>query len=166
MQGGEHVVEPGEGHPLVLDAAAQHHVLKRLAGVERGGVGEVALLPVQVAGEQGRVALAVPFDLGDQRGRVVEGGGADLDRELVPDGLRLDRFAQPAGERGPSGAGRRVDLLVRSAVLGDLLGGDPAVGLHPPQHPVDLLVGGGPEAADGAVEAPGQLVAGARLLQQ
>ena len=42
----------------------------------------------------------------------------------------------------------------------------PAVVLHRPQRPVDLLMRGAPEVADGAVEPAGELVARAGLLAQ
>ena len=45
-------------------------------------------------------------------------------------------------------------------------GRHPAVALHPPQHLVDLLVGGPPEEPDRPVEAPGQLDAGRGSLAQ
>ena len=35
VEGGEDVVEPGDRHALVRDAAAQHDVLEFLTGVER-----------------------------------------------------------------------------------------------------------------------------------
>jgi len=44
-------------------------------------------------------------------------------------------------------------------VLLDSRGADPAVVLHAPEDPVDLLVRGAPEEADRAVEAMGELEA-------
>ncbi len=169
MEGGEYVVEPGERHALVGDAAAQHDVLEFLPGVGRGGglgAGEVPQLPCEVVREPVAVRLVVPLDLADQRGRVVEGRTADLHGEVVADALGFDRLVQPLGERGAAGGGDGVLLLVRPALLRHVADVEQPVALHALEDAVDLLVGGGPEVSDGPLEPPGQLIARARLLQQ
>src|SRR5258708_3508692 len=84
-------------------------------------------------------------------------------RDLAAPGQRL---GDPAGQLAAARAGHAVDLLVRPGLLFDHVDVHPAVVLHGAQRPVDLLVRGGPEVTDGAVEPAGQLVSGAGLLAQ
>ena len=142
------------------------------AAAQGARIGELTLLESPVGVQQFGTLGTQRRDLSTQRIDVTVLGPADLDGQLasavVGHGAAAagQRFGDPAGQFGTTLVGDRVHLLVRTAPLGDRLDVHPAVVLHRPKCPVDLLMGGGPEVPDGPVEPAGQLVTGAGLFAQ
>ncbi len=142
------------------------------AATQAARIGKLPLLESAVGVEQFGALGPQRGHLSAHRVDVAVLGAANLDRNVAGAvvGHRAaaprQRFGDPAGQLGTAGVGDRVDLLVRPALLHDGRDAHPAVVLHRSQRAVDLLMGGGPEVADGTVEPAGQLVAGAGLFAQ
>ncbi len=142
------------------------------AALQRARVGKLPLLESPVGVQQFGALGPQRGHLSAQRLNVAVFGAAHLDGHLAGAvvGHRAaaprQRFGDPAGQLDAALVGHRVHLLVRPALLGDGRDVHPAVVLHRPQRAVDLLMGGGPEVADGPVEPAGQLVSGAGLFAQ
>ena len=171
-QRAEHFVEPVDRALLGADAAAQHQVLVQCAAAQRGRVGELALLESPVGVQQLGALGAQRIDLRAQRVEVAVCGAADLDRQFAGAGVGRPSCRGPTAVRrssGPARRGRRRSRCRPScpacpAARPVSTCTQPSSSM--PQRAVDLLVGGGPEVADRAVEPAGQLVAGAGLLAQ
>ena len=160
------VGDPVDPEAFEADAAAQHQPLVEPGPVEGGRVGELLALELLVVREPGGVVGPGVQEVGGQRGAVAVRRPAQLDRQLAAERLHRHRRGQPLGQHPPPLGRRRVDPLVGPALLLDDLDAHPAVGLHPRQHAVDLLVGGVPEEAERLLEPPGQLEPARRALAE
>ncbi|CUR54933.1 hypothetical protein NOCA2220124 [metagenome] len=151
-------LEPGHPELLEADAATQDEVLVEVEAGEGLGLGVVALLELSVVGQPGAVVGQVgPHHVEHRLAVLGEGGATHLDRQVAAwVGLGAGG-RQPGREDGTAGGRDGVHLLVGTAVLDDDLAVDPAVGLHPRQRAVDLLVRRGPEEPDRPLEAPCEL---------
>ena len=96
---------------------------------------------------------------GDVLGSLKCDCGPQLHADVAAERLQWGRTHRPVGQGVSPRIGDRVDLLVRTRALGDVLGAGPAVGLHPGEHLIDLLVTRLPKVADGRIEPAGEVVA-------
>ncbi len=148
------------------DAPAQDQPTVQVGGVEPVRVGELLLLHLEVVRKADRVVGARFAHVVEHPLAVAVRRPTELDGNVAAEGLHRHRGRQPVGQHLTSGGRGGVDALVRPTSLVDHLDGDPAVGLHPRQDAVDLLVGRVPEEAEGLLEAMGELEAGRRSLTE
>ena len=158
------LAEPLDPELLLLDPAAQHQPGVEVLAGERGRVGELLALELLEVGLPGPVLGHQLLEVGEQRFPVAVRRPAHLHGDLGTHRGWRRGLRDPGRELGPTGGRHGVAALGAPRLSGTC--GEPAVVLHPAEHLVDLLVRGSPEEADRAVEAPGQLDAGAGSLAE
>ncbi len=162
----EVLVEPVDPELLQPDAPAQHEVLVELVLRQPRGLRVVALRQLLVVRESGPVVGHRVTDRGEHRLPVAVRRAAQLHGQRTAERLGGGRLGQPVGQHPLAGRRHGVHLLVGPAGLRDRLDAHPAVGVHPGEHPVDLLVRGVPEVADRLLEPPREVEPGRGLFAQ
>ena len=109
------------------------------------------------------VGPGVPRGCG-QRGAVAVRRPAQLDRQLAADVSPW--LGEPAAASTAAGLGGRRTPACRAGLLLDDLDAHPAVGLHPRQHAVDLLVGGRARRTPATSRTAGSAQSGCRALAE